>query len=135
MSTANLVDFFFFFFFYFFHRKREWEHLLERGVFIEKKYSMLTMYIVFHVYRDESFFTLLNSHRCDCFHENLSHLGVTYPYTDSHLLKTYFSKLSQRNIITRRKTRLLSSGKTVPKFSKLTMLDNDTTFSNILILT
>ena len=69
--------------------------------------STCTARIVFPRFRDETFFTQLSTYRCDCFHDNLAQLGVTYPYTDSKQLSTYFSKLSEMNIFQRRKPKSL----------------------------
>ena len=61
----------------------------------------------FPFFRDKTFFTHLSTYRCDCFHDNLEQLGVTYPYTDSKQLSTYFSKLSEMNVFPRRKPKSL----------------------------
>ncbi|KAL5012442.1 hypothetical protein ScPMuIL_010993 [Solemya velum] len=65
--------------------------------------------LVLSYVKDAAFFTSMSTYRIDNLLHVLDTLGMTYPYTDSHLLHTYFSQLSKRRVIVRAQRRRLMS--------------------------
>ncbi|XP_059147349.1 uncharacterized protein LOC131935076 [Physella acuta] len=53
---------------------------------------------------DAHFLPNLSTYNNETLHKVLTELGMLYPYTDVRLLRTYFTELSSRNVIGRRKS-------------------------------